>query len=51
VQREFLEPRATWSDPQAYDRAAGQLALQFRDIFALYASEAPDQVRQAGPSV
>jgi phosphoenolpyruvate carboxykinase (ATP) len=51
VPRELLDPRATWNDPEAYDRAAGQLALQFRENFARYASDAPDEVRQAGPRV
>ncbi|MFI5461032.1 MAG: phosphoenolpyruvate carboxykinase (ATP) [Isosphaerales bacterium] len=51
VPRELLLPRTTWTDPQAYDRAAGHLALRFRDNFALHAGQAPDEVRQAGPRV
>jgi phosphoenolpyruvate carboxykinase (ATP) len=51
VPRELLQPRGTWSDQAAYDQTAAQLALRFRDNFALYASHAPDEVRQAGPRV
>jgi len=51
VPRELLLPRATWTDPQAYDRAAGHLALRFRDNFARHAGQATDEVRQAGPRV
>jgi len=51
VPRDLLQPRDTWADPQAYDRAANQLAAQFRDNFAQYAGQVPDQVRQAGPRV
>jgi phosphoenolpyruvate carboxykinase (ATP) len=51
VPRELLQPRGTWADPEAYDTAAAQLARKFRDNFALYASQAPEEVRQAGPRV
>jgi phosphoenolpyruvate carboxykinase (ATP) len=51
VPSELLQPRNTWSDPQAYDRIAQQLAGQFRDNFASYAELAPEEVRTAGPRV
>jgi phosphoenolpyruvate carboxykinase (ATP) len=47
----LLFPRRTWADPAAYDRVARQLAGLFRDNFAKYADQAPDEVRQAGPRV
>jgi len=33
VPRELLQPRQTWSDPQAYDQQARTLAEQFRANF------------------
>ncbi len=51
VPRELLQPRDTWADQEAYDRTATQLAHRFRDNFALYAAQARDDVRQAGPAV
>jgi phosphoenolpyruvate carboxykinase (ATP) len=49
VPSELLRPRDTWTDPQAYDRTARKLAGLFRDNFAPYAAQAPDEVRTAGP--
>jgi phosphoenolpyruvate carboxykinase (ATP) len=49
VPDELLDPRATWSDPEAYDRMARRLAGQFRDNFARYADGADPEVRAAGP--
>ena len=34
---EVLQPRATWADPDAYDRTARRLAAMFHDNFAEYA--------------
>jgi phosphoenolpyruvate carboxykinase (ATP) len=51
VPSELLLPRTTWAHPLAYDRAASQLAVRFRDNFALYAEQAFEEVRQAGPRV
>ena len=31
---EIFDPRATWSDPQAYDQKARELAKRFEDNFA-----------------
>jgi phosphoenolpyruvate carboxykinase (ATP) len=49
VPDEVLQPRATWRDPEQYDRKARQLAAQFERNFAKYASDVPAEVRQAGP--
>jgi len=44
VPDELLNPRATWPDPAAYDRAARRLAEQFCKHFAKYRDQAPDEV-------
>jgi phosphoenolpyruvate carboxykinase (ATP) len=49
VPSELLRPRDAWADKEAYDRGARQLAALFRDNFAAYADQAPDEVRTAGP--
>ena len=51
VPAELLQPRTTWADPQAYDRAARKLAGLFRDNFAADADQAPGPMREAGPRV
>jgi phosphoenolpyruvate carboxykinase (ATP) len=45
----MMVPRATWTDPEAYDRMAQRLARQFRENFAGYSDCASDEVRAAGP--
>jgi phosphoenolpyruvate carboxykinase (ATP) len=44
----LLDPRATWRDPEAYDRKARELAQSFRDNFARF-PDAPERIRAAGP--
>ncbi len=51
VPAEYLDPRATWADPDAYDRAAARLATMFADNFAAFAEGTSDDVRAAGPVV
>jgi phosphoenolpyruvate carboxykinase (ATP) len=51
VPSSFLDPRATWSDPAAYDRAARRLAEMFATNFADYAEGVADEIRAAGPIV
>ncbi len=48
VPAELLTPRATWYDPDAYDRQAEKLAAMFKKNFEQY-TDAPAAVRQAGP--
>jgi phosphoenolpyruvate carboxykinase (ATP) len=44
-----LDPRATWPDVDAYDRAARDLARMFSDNFDRYADSASEAIRNAGP--
>ena len=51
VDSKLLTPRDTWSDPDAYDRKAKELAGMFRDNFdKKFATEVPE-IAAAGPSV
>ena len=45
----FLDPRATWADPDAYDRAAARLSAMFRENFAAYADGVDAAIAAAGP--
>jgi phosphoenolpyruvate carboxykinase (ATP) len=50
VEPTLLDPRATWRDPDAYDRKAHELAELFRQNFAAFAGEVDPAVASAGPS-
>jgi phosphoenolpyruvate carboxykinase (ATP) len=45
-----LNPRETWVDPEAYDRAADKLARMFVANFEAYADGVSDGVGGAGPA-
>jgi phosphoenolpyruvate carboxykinase (ATP) len=49
VPPEVLDPRGTWSDPQAYDIQAHRLAAMFAANFEAFASTVTEEVRAAGP--
>jgi phosphoenolpyruvate carboxykinase (ATP) len=49
VEASLLQPRATWSDPTAYDARAAAVADLFKQNFALYAEACSAEVRAAGP--
>jgi phosphoenolpyruvate carboxykinase (ATP) len=51
VPPEVLAPRATWADPDAYDRKAAELARMFADNFSAYADGVSEGVREAGPRI
>jgi phosphoenolpyruvate carboxykinase (ATP) len=51
VPARILDPRATWSDTDAYDRQAHRLASMFAANFVAYADGVADDVRNAGPIV
>jgi len=44
----LLDPRSTWADKNAYDRAAGELAARFRANFERF-KNVPAEIRNAGP--
>jgi phosphoenolpyruvate carboxykinase (ATP) len=45
----FLDPRGTWSDPAAYDRAAVRLSAMFRENFDAFADGLDPSIAAAGP--
>jgi phosphoenolpyruvate carboxykinase (ATP) len=49
VPNEVMNPRATWSDPSAYDAQAKKLAAMFAKNFEQFAGAVGDDVRTAGP--
>jgi phosphoenolpyruvate carboxykinase (ATP) len=49
VPARFLDPRLTWADPDAYDRAAASLAAMFKENFATYADGVDAAIAAAGP--
>ena len=51
VPAEILRPRATWSDPGAYDAKARELAAMFAANFGDYADGVSAEVRAAGPRI
>ena len=51
VPSEILNPRKTWSDPQAYDRRASELARRFHENFSTFADRAPENLKNAGPRI
>jgi phosphoenolpyruvate carboxykinase (ATP) len=51
VPAEFLQPRETWQDKDAYDQQARRLAGMFAENFEAYASGVTPEVREAGPRI
>ena len=51
VPSEMLNPRSTWSDPEAYDAQARKLAGMFHKNFEQYQDQASPAVLAAGPCV
>ncbi|MBC7554702.1 MAG: phosphoenolpyruvate carboxykinase (ATP) [Taibaiella sp.] len=51
VPSEILIPRNTWSDTEAYDKKANELASLFIKNFDKYAAQANDEIRSAAPKV
>jgi phosphoenolpyruvate carboxykinase (ATP) len=51
VDSSLLDPRSTWSDPEAYDVKARELAQMFRTNYEHFDAAAPPAVAAAGPRV
>jgi phosphoenolpyruvate carboxykinase (ATP) len=51
VPSEVLNPRARWSDPDAYDAQARKLAVMFATNFQTFVDDVSEEVRAAGPRV
>jgi phosphoenolpyruvate carboxykinase (ATP) len=51
VPSEVLNPRDTWTDKEAYDKKANELAQLFVKNFAKYADQANDEILSAAPKV
>ena len=51
VPDEVLDPGATWSDREAYEAQALELARMFRKNFDRFTDGVPDEVARAGPIV
>jgi phosphoenolpyruvate carboxykinase (ATP) len=51
VPAEVLQPRETWSDKDAYDKQAHQLAQMFIDNFKQFDDTVSQEIRDAGPRV
>ncbi len=49
VPDEVLQPRNTWTDPQAYDRQARDLARRFTENFKQFENDVTPEVSAAGP--
>ncbi|MGY6634753.1 MAG: phosphoenolpyruvate carboxykinase [Alkalilacustris sp.] len=47
VDDRLLDPRATWADPDAFDRQAARLVAMFSDNFAQYVPHIHDDVKAA----
>jgi len=49
VPNEIMKPRNTWSDGNAYDKAALKLANMFQENFKQFEEGSSDEIIQAGP--
>jgi phosphoenolpyruvate carboxykinase (ATP) len=51
VDSKLLDPRSTWSDPEAYDVQARELAEMFSENFEKFRADAGEAVAAAGPRI
>ena len=51
VPHDVLQPKLTWSDPEAYGRAANRLAAMFEENFKKFEKNSPVYIAAAGPVV
>ncbi len=50
VPENILDPRSTWSEPEAYDAQAKALAHMFAENFSQFAHDVSAEIRAAGPA-
>jgi phosphoenolpyruvate carboxykinase (ATP) len=48
---EVLSPSSSWGDKKEYDRRYKDLAMRFKENFAKFANNAPQEIIDAGPQV
>ena len=51
VPSDILDPRGMWKNPDEYDKAAKNLAVQYQKNFEAFKSDVTPDVRAAGPKV
>lgn len=51
VPKEILDPRSTWTDKDAYDHQANELAAAFLKNFEKFATDASEEIRAGAPKV
>jgi len=51
VPAEVLSPSSSWGDKKEYDRRYHDLAMRFKENFAKFANNTPQEVAEAGPRV
>ena len=51
VPSELLHPRNTWTDKEAYDRKAMEVAEMFKKNFRKFDTVASEMIRKAGPLI
>ncbi len=49
VPSEVLNPRNTWSDPEAYDAQAQRLVGMFKENFKQFEENVSEEIKAAGP--
>jgi len=49
VPDEVLQPRKTWSNQEAYDQKAKELAVKFRENFKKFSNVSPEIAEKGGP--
>jgi phosphoenolpyruvate carboxykinase (ATP) len=48
---EVLSPSSSWSDKKEYNRRYKDLAMRFKENFAKFTDNTPQEVMEAGPTV
>ncbi len=51
VPPEVLDPKSTWSDPDAYDKKVRELTASFHENFSQFAGHVPSEIAFSGPDL